>query len=376
MHTIVADENIPFLRGALEPYCQMIYMAGSEIRNSHLKKADGLIVRTRTRCDRSLLQGTGIRFIATATIGYDHIDTGYCESQGIKWFHAAGCNSSAVRQYVACSLVEVAQKFGFELEGKIIGIIGVGNVGSKVATLAGILGMKVLLNDPPRQRKEGKGDFVDIGTIQKEADIISFHVPLISNGPDRTFRMADEGFFASLGKNAVIINTSRGPVMDESALKKKMGSPGITATVLDVWDNEPLLDMRLLAMTDIGTPHIAGYSTEGKANGTASCVQQASRLFGFGIDDWYPEKLPAPAHCEIDIEPSHKSILTILHEAFVKSYDIMQDDSKLRSSPSSFESIRNHYPTRREFPAFHIKLASPHPQAQRLLTDLGFSVEC
>lgn len=373
MITMVADENIPFLRGALEPFCRVIYLPGDRIRPGDVKMADGLIVRTRTQCNEALLAGSSVKFIATATIGFDHIDTEFCKSAGIRWFHAAGCNSSGVYQYLASALLTLLRQRGWKLPETTIGIVGVGHVGSKIVSLAEVIGMQVLQNDPPREKKEGKGNFVDLQQIADRADIITLHVPLTKEGGDKTLHLAGDGFFRSLKRSPVIINTSRGPVVEEKSLKEHLRSGSVSGAILDVWETEPQPDQELLSMADIGTPHIAGYSTEGKANCTASCVRQTCRFFGFGTGDWHPPDLPPPSHPDIRLHPLHKSLEEILYEAVTTAYDILRDDQKLRENPQSFEQIRNEYPVRREFPAHQIELSSPHEEAERVLRGMGFT---
>ena len=276
---IVADDKIPFLRGALEPYAEVVYLPGREITGDILRNADAMLIRTRTKCDEQLLRNTSVKFIGTATIGYDHIDTGYCEKNNISWTNAPGCNSSSVQQYIASALVTVASDFKFSLKDKTIGIIGVGNVGSKVAKLAKILEMNVLLNDPPRERREGGSEFVNIDNILREADIITVHVPLTMEGMDRTFHLFDRVALEKMKKGSWFLNSSRGEVADTVALKNFLAASKQGGAVIDVWENEPDVDQELLSKVFLATPHIAGYSTDGKANGTAMVVNSLSRFF-------------------------------------------------------------------------------------------------
>lgn len=371
---IVADAYIPFLQGALEHYAEVKYIPGDRIGKKDIENADGLIIRTRTRCDEALLKGSPVKIIATATIGYDHIDTGYCERNNIAWFDAAGCNASSVQQYVASALLSLAVTKKLDLAGKTIGIIGVGNVGSRIASLAQIMGMQTLLNDPPRERREGHGQFVSLDYLLSNSDIVTLHVPVTFEGPDKTWHMADESFFGKLLRETIFLNTARGSVTDSKALKKAIRTGKIIATALDVWEIEPLIDPELLAMIDLATPHIAGYSVEGKANGTASCVRAVSRFFGFDMDDWYPAKIPEPANPLITINGSGKSRQQILCEAVTASYDISQDDHSFRLNPHNFEELRNHYPFRREFSAYSVKISNSDDQTEKTLHRMGFKV--
>ena len=287
----VIDDKIPYIRGVLEPFAEIKYIRGSDINRNDMCDTDGLIIRTRTQCNEKLLEGTGIKFIATATIGFDHIDKEYCHIAGIRWTNAPGCNSESVNQYIASGLMHWAEETKTSLHGHTMGIIGVGNVGSKVARTAEILGMKVLLNDPPRAREEGQAGFVELDQVLEEADIISLHVPLNMEGIDKTLHMADNEFFTKWRDPNLFINTCRGEVMVTSSLKKNIDTGRIKNSIVDCWENEPQIDLELMHRCLIATPHIAGYSRDGKANGTSQCVNAVSRFFKLGLGNWYPGKI-------------------------------------------------------------------------------------
>src|SRR5450759_3222012 len=307
MIKIVADDKIPFLKGALEPYSEVVYLSGKEFSRDILKKADALLIRTRTKCTESLLKGTNVRFIGTATIGFDHIDTQYCEKHKIAWTNAPGCNSSSVQQYIAAALLKISSEYSFNLKDKTLGIIGVGNVGSEVEKFARTIGMNVLLNDPPRARTEGKKDFHSLKTVLYESDIVTVHVPLNIVGEDFTYHLFDEKSFKKINKGALFINSSRGEVTDSYALKKVLGSGKLSGAIIDVWENEPDIDLELLEQAFIATPHIAGYSTDGKANGTAMVVNSLCKYFDIQLKNWYPENVPQPPAPEITIDGKGKS---------------------------------------------------------------------
>ena len=373
---IVCDNKIPFLKGVLEPYGEIVYLPGAKIAKSDLLDANGLIVRTRTKCNRNTLEGTNIKFIATATIGFDHIDGAYCDSKGIAWTNAAGCNSSSVAQYIASTILNLAVEKNFKLSDMTIGIVGVGNVGSKVAKFAKTVGMKVLLNDPPRARIEGEASFVSLKKITDEADIITFHVPLTMGGTDKTYHMADKIFFNSIAKRAWFINSSRGEVTDTGELKNILYAGKIAGAILDVWENEPNIDLEMLGLAKFATPHIAGYSTDGKANGTAMSVQALAKFFGIPeLDNWYPADVPKPAETAIDIDCGGKSKEQILLEAVKFTYDVREDDQRLRASPEAFEKLREEYPLRREFPVYKIELVNGTGDIAEILGKLGFYAE-
>jgi erythronate-4-phosphate dehydrogenase len=371
---IVVDKQIPFIRGVLDKYAQVVYLEGGSITRNQVLEADALVVRTRTKCNAALLEGTKVRFIATATIGYDHIDVDFCRANQIHWTNAAGSNSSSVQQYVAATLFQLAHKLHFDLARKTIGIVGVGNVGTKVAKLCNVLGMHVLLNDPPRERREGPSAFVSLNAIVEQADIITLHVPLSYEGEDKTFHLADEKFLSRLQPDQTLINTSRGEVADSNSLKIALKGRKLAACVLDVWENEPKIDLELLDLVDIGTPHIAGYSAEGKANATAMSVQAVSRFFGLGIDSWFPEKVPLPSSANIEVDCKNLSQQEVIGKLIERTYDISLDDLKLRKSPGTFEKQRADYPLRREFPAYTVKLLNTGDNIRQLIQKVGFNV--
>ncbi len=372
---IVADNKIPFLKGILEPYANVEYYNGYEINADRVKDADALIVRTRTKCDASLLKGSRVKFIATATIGFDHIDTDYCKSNGITWKNAPGCNSQSVMQYIASVMATLYLQRQINFEDTTMGIVGVGHVGSKVATLASVLGMKVLLNDPPRARNEGGDFFVSLEEIALKADIISFHVPLIRKGADKTFHLLNNDLLCKIKSGAVIINSSRGEVVDGEVLKRALREKKIKTAALDVWENEPDIDAELLRLVSIGTPHIAGYSIDGKANGTAMAVRAVSDFFNLGLSNWYPENIPLPPQTRLEINCAGLNKHQVMSRAILFTYDVGQDDNRLRKSIDTFEYQRNNYPVRREFNRFTIKLLNAVPEYLEMLKRLGFAVE-
>lgn len=375
MIRIIADNKIPFLKGALEDVADISYYPGSEITGNKILNADALIIRTRTRCDESLLKGSRVKMIATATIGFDHIDTEYCKSRNINWTNAPGCNSSSVEQYVTSALLELAVNHGYNFEGKTIGIVGAGNVGTKVARIARLLGMEVLLNDPPRARKEGGDGFVSLEELKSRSDIISFHVPLLTEGVDRTLWMADRDFFNSIKQSIILINTSRGEVVQGKALKEAINSDKVKYSVIDVWENEPLPDPDLIQLVSIATPHIAGYSTDGKVNGTTMSVHAISRFFGLGKEDWKPVDVPGPENHSLVVDCTGLKKEEILLEVYSKIYDINTDDRDLRNDPGKFEELRGNYRLRREAPYYSVRLNNnPFEELAEILEGLGFSV--
>lgn len=369
---IIADKNIPYLKGVAEHFGDVTYLDGSAFTQGAIKNADTLIVRTVTHFGESILKESNVKLICSATIGYDHIDTAYCDAHGIIWKNAPGCNSGSVMQYVVSSLITIARKKGFDLKDKTIGIVGVGNVGKKVAKACEILGMKVLLNDPPRQDLEKSSDFVSLQTIMDEADIITFHTPLIKEGEYKTYHLADKEFFSLLKKKPVIINSARGGIIDTVAIKDAIKENKISGAIIDCWENEPRIDLEYLDLVDIATPHIAGYSADGKANATRMSLESIADLY---ILDRQPVSLvkePAPVNPVIDME-QYSGMDNRIHEAILNTYNPLDDFSRLKASPDAFKKLRNDYPLRREYFAYTVINALEDEKV--ILSDLGFKHE-
>jgi erythronate-4-phosphate dehydrogenase len=371
---IIVDNKIPYIKGALEPFADVVYLPGNLTTAEVVKDADALITRTRTICNKEILEGSRVKFIATATIGFDHIDTDYCETAGIEWANAPGCNAESVNQYISSALFSYSGRRKFALKGKTIGIVGVGQVGSRVAETCKTLGMVVLLNDPPRERVEDPSQFVSLQTIREQADIISFHVPLNREGDDRTFHMVSEKFLQGLKKKPLIINTCRGEVFDSKAVYKAIEANDLSGLVIDCWENEPELDLNLLKMADYGTPHIAGYSKDGKANGTRISVQAISRFFKLGIDDWEPSGVEAPRDPVVELDGNERGEDSILADAVLSTYNIESDDQALRDNPQLFEQLRGDYPVRREFDSYSVRATNVEIEVLKKLRKLGFKV--
>jgi len=369
---IIIDDKIPYIQGAFENVAEVVYLPGSKTTAEIVKDADAIITRTRTICNEKLLAGSSVKFIATATIGYDHIDTDYCDITGINWTNAPGCNSKSVEQYIASTLMVLAERKNLQLKELCVGVVGVGNVGSKVARVCNLLGMKVLLNDPPREREEGSDAFVSLQQVMEEADIITLHVPLNWNGDDATYHLGNESFFTSLKRQPILINSCRGEVVETNAVKQAIKAGQISAFVCDCWENEPDIDLELLALTELATPHIAGYSKDGKATGTLMSVQAISDFFGLGLSNWQPSGIELPSNPIIELDGKGLSEQEIISKAILHTYDIRNDDFNFRNNPAQFEQQRGDYPTRREFPAFTIKARNVEGKMLEKLKWMGF----
>lgn len=338
---IVADSKIPFLKGLLEPVAQeVLYVPGSDITNEVLRDAQVLLTRTRTRCDRHLLQGTAVKFIGTATIGTDHIDLDYCSHNGITVVNAPGCNAPAVAQWVHSTILQWLAAQPAPLDHPLtLGIVGVGHVGSIVARWAHQLGYRVLLNDPPLEEQITntnselltlKSKLIDLSTLRCKCDIITFHTPLTRDGDYPTWHLCDEAFLNSLQRCRLIINAARGAVCDNEALLRWQGD-----IALDCWEGEPNINRELLDKAFVATPHIAGYSLQGKQRGTSMIIEALNRHFGWDIT---PVQASTPLKGAENVTP----------QTIIDSYNPLIDTAHLKSAPTTFESLRNNYPLRNE----------------------------
>jgi len=362
---IIADRNIPFVDECFSSIGDVEVIPGREMAGVAVRGADIMLVRSVTPVNSELLAGSKVRFVATATIGVDHVDTEYLAKDNIGFASAPGSNANSASEYVIAALLSVAQKKNYNLQGKSIGIVGAGNVGSRVAKKAADLGMKVYLNDPPLRRQTGDSKYLPIEELY-DCDFITLHTPLTLEGIDKTFHLADEKFFRLLKTGCVFLNTSRGAVVDSTALKRAIEAGKLGAVVLDVWENEPNIDTELLEMVDIGTPHIAGYSLDGKVAGTIMVYEAACKYFvleaKYGIEDFLPE----PAVPLLDVDPEAGTEQDVVRQTVEKIYDIGKDDSNLRqilNKPAErkgefFDNLRKNYPVRREFHNTKIILAT------------------
>lgn len=329
---IIVERNVPFIAGLLEPYANVKYLSADEFTPAAVKDADALIVRTRTRCDASLLEKSRCRFIGTATIGTDHIDTRWCADHGITVINAPGCNAPAVAQYVFATIMQLANR---PITEYTLGIIGVGHVGSIVERWARGLDMKVLCYDPPRMRAEGGDGWSSLDEIAEKADIITFHAPLSREGDDATYHMADEAFFSRLRRAPILINSARGPITDTDALIAAIDNGNVGPVAIDCWENEPDLSTELLARAAIATPHIAGYSHDGKVRATQMVVDALTTFF-------YLPRVTVTADTPKAIAASISPL------AVVESYNPLSDTVALKNDPAAFESLRNNYRYRSE----------------------------
>lgn len=338
---IVADKAIPFLEGVFDPYADMTYLPGDKIGPEDVRDADVLMVRTRTKCNADLLEGSKVKFIATATIGTDHIDFPYCDSKGIVVRNAPGCNAGGVMEYVFSALYGLASRKSISLQGDTIGIIGVGHVGSLIERMGRALGFRILKCDPPRAEAEGSFGFCDLEYLLQNSQIVTLHVPL-----DETTRgMANREFFSLMQPGAFFINAARGEVVCDDALKAAI--PKLGPVIIDTWNHEPDIDLDLMDKVAIATPHIAGYSYQGKQNGTAAAVRAVAHYFGITeLYEFFPKTdLPENEAVKLDLKGLNQGeIASVLQY----NYPIFTDDFMLRLNPENFDKLRSEYNYRRE----------------------------
>ncbi len=365
---IIADDTIPYLKGIAEPVADVVYLQSKAFTPEAVRDADALIVRSIDKCTRELLEGSRVKLITTATIGFDHIDTHYCEDAGITWKNAPGCNAASVGLYVLAALTALSLKREEPLRGKVLGIVGVGHVGRIVEKLATAIGMKVLRNDLPRADLEGGSGFVSLETIAQEADIITLHVPLTRDGRYPTWHLANKDFFGKLQKRPWFINSCRGAVHDTAALLQAKKNGQISELILDCWENEPNIDRELLSLTSIATPHIAGFSADGKANATRMCLEAIERFFHLHLERIGEVRPPKPAQPVIDLDHWDKHRL---EQAVLTCFNPLRVDQRLREKPEQFEYFRNHYEHPREFSAY--QLLHLREEEKELAKELGFA---
>lgn len=378
----VVDKNIPLVRQAFEPLGEVRAIGSADFVPGSVRDADVLVIRSETKATRSLLEGSKVRFVATATIGFDHVDVEYLTRQGIGFASAPGCNANSVKEYIIAALLHLARREGWSLKGKSIGVIGVGNVGSKVVQAAEALGMAVLQNDPPLTRRTGDKRFVQLDDLSG-CDIITLHVPLTSSGPDPTYHLFDAARLMKLRRGAVLINTSRGGIVDTTALKDALQARRLSNAVLDVWEHEPAIDLDLLSLATCGTSHIAGYSLEGKVNGLTIVREAICRHFGM-TSPWNPAALMGrPAISDIEVPSHSKSVEEALYEVVRNCYDIAFDDTELRriaDLPANkrepyFMGLRAGYRVRREFQNVTVHLPNMNHALGRILPAIGFACD-
>lgn len=336
---IVAEASVPYVKGVLEDLGEVTYLPSEEFSPETIKGADWLIVRSITKCNRALLEGSSVKLITSATIGFDHIDTAYCQEAGITWYAAPGCNAEAVALYFASAIALLATETGYAPHGKVLGLVGVGNVGCLIERNAKAFGMSVLRNDPPRAEREGGAGFVSLDEIAVQADIIAFHTPLTKEGRFKTVHLLDDAFVDRLQRKPIVMNACRGTVTDNQALLRGLREGRIERTIIDCWEGEPHPSAELLDATWLATPHIAGFSAQGKANGARECVDHGLEYFGLTTQRRGLLFPPVMGDPRLDLTSPQP-----LYEAILKAFDIRAIDRNFREKSSQFELLRRTHP--------------------------------
>lgn len=383
---IVADRNMPYAAEAFETLGETVIRDGRALTAADVRDADILAIRSTTQVNAALLDGSRVRFVGTATIGTDHMDIPYLESRGIGWCFSPGCNANSVSEYFTAALLHLAVVNGFSMAGRTVGVIGVGNVGSRVVQKARALGMKVLMNDPPRQRQARAAgrdaeaaEFVDLQTLLAAADIVTVHVPMEKGGSDPTFHLADAAFFGHMRPGSIFINAARGAVADSLALLAAIDSGRLAHVVLDTWEGEPgAYRDELLERVDIATPHIAGHSFEGKVGGTEMVYRAVCEYIG-QPPVWTAEgNLPPPPVPYIRVDARGLATEVVLEGIVRQVYDIMGDDARMRQrapdigKAAHFDHLRKNYPMRREFRFTEVTCEHADPVLRDAIGALGF----
>ena len=371
---ILVDENMPYARELFSRTGEVVAVPGRPLPEAALNDADGLMVRSVTKVNEALLQGKGVKFVGTATAGTDHIDEAWLTQAGIAFSAAPGCNAIAVVEYVFSALLMLAERDGFQLTDSTVGIVGVGNVGSRLQRRLAAWGVKTLLCDPPRADRGEAGEFLPLETLVAQADILTFHTPLFKQGAYKSWHLADRDLLLALKPDAILINACRGPVVDNTALLAVLAQRPDLRVVLDVWEPEPELSLELLEKVDIATAHIAGYTLEGKARGTTQVFEAWTRFLGEPQQVALSSLLPTPDISQIRLHgPLDQSTLKRLVHLV---YDVRRDDAALRkvaARAGEFDRLRKNYQERREWSS--LQVICDHAPAAEMLQQLGFSAE-
>lgn len=378
---IVCATSVALGREAFSTLGEVDWIAERDIDATTVHGADLLITRSKVKVNRALLENSNVRFVATATAGYDHFEVPFLRERDIAWTSAAGCNANSVAEWVVAALLHLAIEHRIALAGKTLGIIGVGHVGSRVEALATTLGLQILRNDPPRALAEPGVGWRSLDTLLAESDFVTLHVPLTDDGPHATRMMVNDGFFARMKPGAIFLNASRGEVVEEASLRHALDKGTISHALLDVFANEPDVDPALAKKADIVTPHIAGYSYEGRVRGTELCYLAACSVLGVK-PAWTPPPLAPDPQRIISLSSQRQPAIESIAAAVSAAYNIVKDDNALRAGLGGdeaarrkhFQRLRTHYPDRHEFPAYTVRGAAPDTPLGATLINLGFKI--
>lgn len=371
MVKILVDENMPYARELFSRTGEVLAVPGRPLPEAELADASGLMVRSVTKVNAALLAGTPVKFVGTATAGTDHIDETSLEEAGIAFSAAPGCNAIAVVEYVFSSLLLLAERDGFNLRDRTVGIVGVGNVGGRLQKRLQAWGVKTLLCDPPRADRGDAEVFHSLDELVAQADILTFHTPLFKDGRYKSWHLADAALLMALRPNTILINACRGPVVDNAALLQVLNMRQDLSVVLDVWEPEPELSLELLDKVDIATAHIAGYTLEGKARGTTQVFEAWCEFLGQPQQVPLESLLPAPEFGSITLHG--KLDQPVLKRLVHLVYDVRRDDAPLRkvaAQPGEFDRLRKQYEERREWSS--LQVICDDAAAADMLNQLGF----
>ena len=376
---IVCASSLALGRDMFSTLGDVVVLPERDINADVVREADALIVRSKVRITRELLEGSRVSFVGTATAGTDHMDLSWLEEHGVAWTSAPGSNARSVAEYVAAALLRVAVRHSLSLEGKKLALVGVGHVGRAVAELAPALGLEVLLNDPPRATAEGLACLRPLDEVLAQADIVSLHVPLTVAGPFATQRMVDCRFLSQVKPGCLFINAARGEVVDEDSLLLALGQGWISRAILDVFECEPRLRCDVAAQADLVTPHIAGYSYEGRVKGTQMCYEAACRFFEKD-PTWRATPADRPACPTIQVDACGRRAEEVLDAMVRAAYDVEADDQALRAGlveddverGRHFQKLRGQYPNRYEFEAWPLALTGADAALRNRAHALGF----
>ncbi len=379
---IVCAETVLLGREAFSNAGKTIVIPDRDIIRDDLLDADALMVRSKTKITRDLLKGTPVKFVGTATAGTDHIDAAWLQSKGIYWCASPGCNANSVSEYLIAALLVLGRRHGFDLKGKTIGVVGCGNVGSRVVKKCEALGMNVLRNDPPLSAVSADPDFFPLESVLADSDIVTLHVPLVKEGPWQTVRMADYRFFEQLKPGAIFINAARGSICDYDALLEAKQGGAVSRMIIDVWNPEPAFRTDVLKMADLASPHIAGHSYEGKLNGTVACYNELCNFFEITKEWDVTASLPRPEVPTLEIDGTDRDEEEVLHDIIRQVYDIGTDDTLIHKAAVSdeigrarnFDTLRKNYRTRREFMNTEVLLRNAGDSLRRKIKALGFGM--
>lgn len=379
---IICAETVLLGREAFSRSGNTVVIPDREISRDHLLDADALIVRSKTKITKELLHGTPVKFVGTATAGTDHVDAADMEALGIYWCASPGCNANSVSEYLIAALLVLRRRHGMDLEGRTIGVIGCGNVGSRVVKKCEALGLRVLRNDPPLAALSADPDFYPLEHVLAESDIITLHVPLVREKPWPTERMVDYVFFEQLKPGAIFINAARGSVCDYDALLSARQGGAVSRTVIDVWSPEPAFRTDVLRQADLASPHIAGHSYEGKLNGTIACYNELCNFFEIERSWDIAASLPAPEVPTVEVDCTGRDDEDVLHEIIRQVYDIEFDDRLIREAAvkrdleraKNFDALRKNYRMRREFMNTSVKAGNASEGLNAKITALGFAL--